>query len=245
MKDLLCALAIFAMVFGFTTSASAAGGGNVTSNLSDSFDLGDIRGGYDTSVFTNSSTLSTTDLYAYVDTSHKVDNSSLMFFPNYDYVWDNNGNPISRTLDGYRVQMSMQGRISSSLTLADTGSLTQSNLFNARGLVLSENSWSNVWDEPIPYGGLTADVGSEIEISNFKVQSAGGYYNEYTYNDPNPTTYFQYNVTWSGDFLPGTLTSGFVAPAMETSVSSVPEPSTWALLLAGLGGVLMYRRRWF
>ena len=232
-KNLVVAVAV--VLFGFVSSASAAGW-DYTSNLHDSFDLGDIRGGYDTAVITTNGTPPATDLYAYIGGTHKVKNCGVLFHPNYDYVWDDNGNVISQTLDGYRIQMDMDGTISSSLTLTDVGSLNQTNVFNARGLVLSENSWSNVWSNDIPVG-LVSDAGSEIRISNFKVQNAGGDYHEYTEgvydqngNVVSTQTCFQYNGRWSGDFLSGTLPKGFVVPALSVT-ASVPEPPTLVLLL--------------
>ena len=81
-----------------------------------------------------------------------------------------------------------------------------------------------------------------MNINNFDVSNADGNYNEYTYQvygAPSGTTEtdFTYNVDWYGNFKPGTLSTNFVAPAMAISVSSVPEPSAFALLAAGFVGI--------
>jgi len=230
------------------------------SSLSDNWDFGDINGGYQTSSYPNYNGTGTyAQMSAYIGGQHKIDNCSVSFSPDYWYNYDDNGNFVSKTLQGYRVSEYISGRITVPLTLSDLGDQNQSNSFNARGLSLSENSWLNTYKSYYSYTDagagdkyeLFSQAGSNINILNFDVRYAYGNYNEYTYGDggggmgivgigQDNTTYFNYNVTWYGDFAPGTLLSGMTAPTLG---SSVPEPATMAMLAFGAMSVIVRRRR--
>lgn len=261
MKGCICLLAFFAICL-FAGMVSAG-----TINLNDSFDLGDINGGYNT---TNPNANSQyANLAANVGGQHKIDNASISIYPDYWYTYDDKGNFVSRTVHGYVVNASFFGEITSTLNDWDIGYQNQSNRFNARGIDFSQNSYSDVYKDYYSYTGsgdgdkytLFSQAGVSMSILNFNVQSAYGNYNEWTWNGGggmgagivpdaggpigDSITDFNYSVNWYGDFLPGTTPSGFVAPAMVTNVGqAVPEPSTWAMLLsAALGGILMIHRR--
>ncbi len=56
----------------------------------------------------------------------------------------------------------------------------------------------------------------------------------------NPTADFEQYTTSNGQWVAGVVT------VTASAIGGVPEPSTWALMLVGFGGVgwLAYRRRW-
>jgi hypothetical protein len=161
-------------------------------------------------------------------------------YPNYSYLFDGNGNLVSKVQNGYIINAYIGGEITTPLTVSDITSLNQTNRFNARGLDISENSWINVYDVSNKDGSplLYSNAGSSISILNFAVHSANGNYNEFmSGNDGlNDITYFGYNVTWYGDFVSGSVPSGITAPSMATSV---PEPGTM-VMIATLGIVAAF-----
>lgn len=240
---LLAVLALFAAVFFSSCTASAYGdtvpmfAGGWGSGLGDYFDLGDINGGYSTSSNTDDGKTST-QLYAQIGGQHKITNSSISFYPYYWYTYDDTG-IVSKTQNGYQICAYISGIISEPLTLADIGSMSQYNSFNARGISIGEGSWINTYKSSDKDGTyeIFSNAGSNMNISNFVVTSASGYYNEYTWGEENPTC-FNYNVSWYGDFTPGTLPSGMVAPSLGCSV---PEPGMWYLILTALSGLGVWR----
>lgn len=239
-------LAVFAaMVIVLIASGAFGAGGGEMAGLNNRFDLGDISAGYDT--YWNDGNV---NLYAYLNGQHKITSSSVSFYPNYWYTYDDQWNVASKTLHGYVVSANISGEITTSLALSDVGSHSQFNSLNARGISLNENTWLGVYKSN---SDLTAHASSSVSISNFDVSNANGWYNEYSYDGfkggadvsgvVGKPTYFSYSVSWYGDFLPGTVPDGFVAPAMSVSTEPVPEPSTWAMLFSGVIGVAVAIRR--
>jgi len=203
-----------------------------------------------------------TYLYSNLGGSHNIRNTGVSIYPEYWYTYDNDGNFVSKTQHGYAVNAYVSGLITASPTLADVGNRSQSNQFNARGINLYENvnawtykSYQNYDNNGIGIGPyeLFSNASTSVTLSNFSVSYANGWYNEYTHGDygglgsamaaGGQDTYFNYSVTWHGDFLPGTVPSGFVAPAISADVSAVPEPSVWAMLFSGVIGVAVAIRR--
>ena len=242
-ERVFCALAVFAamaiLLVGLFGASEAFGG-----SLSNSFDMGDISGGFNTSSYPNWGDPGTyAQLSAYIGGQHKINNCGVSMYPQYWYEYDDKGHFLSRTQHGYQVNAYISGEITTSLTLTDIGNQNQSNQFSARGLSISESSNISVYkafdsEQAQP---LYSWANASASILDFVVQSANGYYNEWSSDGGigigvvvadaghviDPVTYFNYNVTWYGDFVPGTLGNGFVAPTMT---SSVPEPSTLGLL---------------
>jgi len=251
------AVALATMVLMCMLEAPAKGAGIPTptatapTQLSQNFDLGDINGGYSTYYYPDYySGKMHANLVMYLGGQHVIDSTSINMYPNYQYKFDDKGNFVSKVLDGYNVNASVSGSISKLLTTADIGYGTQSNRFDARGLNIEEYSY---WQVSADYGpaSLQSSAGSSINILNFMVENAYGNYDEYSYSSyPNgtsdPNTYFSYNVTWRGDFMPGTVASGFTMNPMSTMVASsqpVPEPSTMAMLLVAGLGVVAWRKK--
>lgn len=264
MTILLAVIALF--VLALVQPAFAAGWVPSTS-LSDSWDLGDIMGSFWTSqedcVRSDGTHFLWTQLGTNINGVHKIDTATANFAPYYWYIIDPSGNLV-REQHGYRVNEYISGRISTTLTAADLGNFYQQIDINARGLHLSEFSaitcYNGYWDSDTPE--IRAQGGSNVALENFQVTEAYGSYNEWTYTDGgglgaipaaggvvgDPVTYFNYNVTWHGDFVPGTLPSGFVVPSMEVSVAGVPEPSSillfgGAVLGSAVGGLVWRRKR--
>ncbi|MCX6721043.1 MAG: PEP-CTERM sorting domain-containing protein [Candidatus Staskawiczbacteria bacterium] len=237
----------------FGVLATMAKGGS----LSNSFDLGDISGGFNTSSYPDWSGSGTyAQLSAYVGGQHKINNCGVSMYPQYWYEYDDSGHFVSKTQHGYQVSAYISGEITGSLSLSDIGSQSQGNSFSARGLSISESSGISVYraydsEQSQPFYSW---ANASASILNFVVQSAYGHYDEWLSDGGigkgaivadagpvvNSATYFDYSVTWYGDFVPGTLGKGFVAPAMT---SSVPEPSTMVLLVAAVIGLLVYAWR--
>jgi hypothetical protein len=233
--------------------ASEAFGGS----LSNSFNMGDISGGFNTSSYPNWGDPGTyAQLSAYIGGQHKINNCGVSMYPQYWYEYDDKGHFLSKTQHGYQVSAYISGEITGSLTLADIGNQNQSNQFLARGLSINESSNISVYktfdsEQTQP---LYSWANASANILDFVVESANGHYNEWSNigigvvvaaAGPviDPVTYFNYNVTWYGDFVPGTLSNDFVAPTMT---SSVPEPSTLVLLVSlGIAGIALsiWRRR--
>lgn len=237
------ALAILLLGFLGTTAFCAGGPGG--GNMSNSWDLGDIRGSYWTSYYdyTNSSgSFLWTQLGANLSGSHKIDSVSVYFQPYYIYNWD--GDKISRTQDGYEVREYFSGNLSDQLTTADLGGQYQQNEIDARGLYISESTgmfgYNNGKDPSKPEITLQGDA--NVAIKNFVADYAYGKYEEWNSNGLDTTkTSFGYNVYWRGDFLPGTLPAGMVAPDMSVSV---PEPSVLCMIgFAAICGVIVWRRK--
>lgn len=239
-------LVVFVVLFG---SSAFAGSG-----LSDSWDLGDINASYGTNTYSyvdsgTGLTKNYTTMFANLGGTHEIDGAYVSFNPNYIYSIDPVTNKLNRTQQGYVISELVWGEISSPLTTADICNLSQSNSFNARGIDLSENSWMSVYQND---NSLYANAGLNITLGNFNVNYAQGNYNEYTYGGlgagmagaggTTDMTYYNWSVSWHGDFAPGTLPSGMIAPS---STSSVPEPGTFALAFIGLSsvGFVAYRRR--
>jgi len=229
------------------------------SNLGNSWDFGDISGAYWTSSETSTDyagTFTWTQLGSNINCQHKIDSVNATFSPRYTYTYDDHGNYVGKTQNGYQVEERISGYISSSLTAADLPlNQYQQSQFNARGLYLSEFTglfgYNSSGDVNAPDIREQGDV--NIALRNFVVDYAYSNYNEYDWSygggkgivvagsgDNDPITYFDYNVTWYGDFTPGTLANSFMAPAMMTSV---PEPATMALLAAGFVGLIVRRKK--
>jgi hypothetical protein len=219
--------------------------------LSNSWDIGNIRGGYSTSTYTvsdgNGTTKNYTQLTADIGSQCKITSCSASLSPNWQYVFDDDGNIVSRTQDGYWVNEYFHGMISTPLSLSDVGYQSMYVSFDARGINFSESVYLNCYNkaEPGDVPDLYANAGAYINISNFDVRQATGRYQEY--DDVGPgyeITRFYYNVQWLGDFAPGSAPSGFVVPATGTSV---PEPGTFALagigLISCVGGAFLRKRR--
>lgn len=68
---------------------------------------------------------------------------------------------------------------------------------------------------------------------------SGGTYTLLTFNNTTFTDVSQFSVTNLGGSLTGTLSM----TGSDLSLSVVPEPATWALLVAALGTLLVFRRR--
>lgn len=258
LKRVFCALAVFTamviLLLGVFGASEAFG-----VSLSNSFDMGDISGGFNTSSYSNWGSPGTyAQLSAYIGGQHKINNCGVSMYPQYWYTYDDTGHFISKIQHGYQVSAYISGEITTPLTLADIGSQNQNNHFSARGLSINESSGISVYkaldsEQTQP---LCSWANASASILDFVVQSANGYYNEWSSDGGigigvvvaaspviDPVTYFNYNVTWYGDFLPGTLSNGFVAPTMT---SSVPEPSTLVLLASfGIAGIVLsiWRRR--
>lgn len=225
---------VLAMVLGFSGTNQAFG-----EYLSDSFDVGYIHGGYSTSSYPDYYGKGTyAQLSANIGGQHRINDATVTINPNYWYTFDNNGDVISRVLHGYIVSAWMYGEISAPLTVVDIGSHGQSNNFNANRISFAENTWINTYQDD--NGELFSNANVYASVLNFDVQSANGYYSEYTMGDggiggggmgikaanaadgpgdSDAHTYFNYNVTWYGNFVP------------------VPEPGTIAMIVSVILGL--------
>ena len=250
------------LLWTFTSTAFGAGlivpiAGGPSGSLSDFWNIGDIHGGYQTSVY-----MSNVHLYANLGGQHKIDNSSISISPNYWYTYDEGQQ--TKVQNGYQIYANFSGTIGDPLSLSDVGHRSQSNTFDARGIRFYENSWLSAYKSYSKYDQfgngigdyeLLGEAGASISLDNFQVTSANGRYSEYTwdpihgYGGPGPDsiTLFNYNVTWYGDFVPGTVTPGFTAPVLGASVSAapVPEPTTLGLIGTGLLAIagFIWRRK--
>jgi hypothetical protein len=252
-KFFVLAFVVF-FVAGVAFGAGGGGGGFGNSYMSDRIDLGDIWMGYNTETYPSykNGGSTWTSMSASLGGEHKINSTGISISPYYWYDYDEAGHYVGKTQHGYSVSAYFSGLISSTLTDADVGNRHQNNSFNARGLRIDEHSSVQVyksyhdWSNPSAGYDLLSSSYSGLSALNFNVSDASGSYYEWTPDyDPGvqEPTYFSYNVIWHGDFSPGTLSSGFVAPMLATEVAPVPEPSTWVLVAAAGGGLLMLRRR--
>lgn len=221
--------------------------------LNNNFDLGDIGGGYNTGSYSVGNDSTMTSMSAYINGGHyKIDSAGVSIYPNFDYAYNDHGDIVSQTLDGYRIDAYIQGEISTQITPADQNIQSQNNSFNARGLNISEQVWMAVEVyQTSPNGGLqfSSYANVSLNVQDFHVNYANGNYVENTWGGLGASpdaggltniTDFNYNVVWYGDFLPG---HGPIS-SFSGMRTSVPEPGTFALLGIGLvGGLAIYRRR--
>lgn len=259
----VCVVSVLVLLSASAFGATGPFTGTVPSgSLSNYWNLGDINGGYDTTMDHEY-----TQLSAYLGGTHKIQSSSISLYPDYNYVWDNNGNVLSKNILGYVVSAHFSGNLDANLMDQDIGSRSQQNRFNARGINTNQSSYLNVYKSYGKYDelgngygehDLICNSGANMSLQNFQVTWADGNYSEYKGNydipEMEPTTWFNYNVTWHGKFssekpIFGFSTLGLSAPSIGVTVSvvPVPEPGTWALLLtSGLVGLglCIKRRMW-
>lgn len=243
------AVLVVAMIYLFVCVDSTRAAGGI--GLSDHWDLGDINGGYSTSYYTWG-TEQQASMYANLGGNHGIDGITVFFGPNWSFRVNPDGT-WERVQDGYRMNASFWGNITNPLTSDRVGYNSQSDRFDARGIILDLFASTDIYNFDGDMGlELQAYGSASFNINNFKVNSASGNYREWNYTDDegNATpTYFDYNIQWQGDFLPGTVPAGMMIPEMSamavSSAAQTPEPSAFALIASGAFGlaVVVWRRK--
>lgn len=251
-----------ALVLLFGATDARAAGGYLGQSYDDRWDFGDVGGGYHTSSYMSYNGKVYADLYAYLWSDYKIKGVNISLYPEYYVSWDEGSGVYKRTFKCYEVDANFYGEIAP-LTLADSTSYSHNNQVNIprRGIDLSQNVYLDTYKDSY-LGQMRSDAGASLCLLNFMSSYANGQYKEFegtewVYSEaddswiskPDGHTYFEYDVSWHGNFKNGQLPEGYILPdsgfGVNIQAAETPEPGTLAMLSIGtLCGVGAWWRRW-